>query len=356
MVDFRGDVRGLGEGSVTGDGREIAEFYLECHGQALLVQAAQLAAYAFGLGQEAARELLPVQGVTFQRVLGTARLRFRVRYHGRFVDAAGPIVEECAASAHAFFPELPGTCQDVLCRGDVEGGQFCRHAPADARDLVHRQVLQKIPDVFGPDDRQAVGFVPVRGDLGQEFVRGDAHRAGQARFVKDGRLEPCGQIFRGAEETRRAAHVRVSLIHGGLFHHRTQVAHYSHDTCRDFAVARHATGQIHRVGAEPASLDDGHGRPDSVSPGLVGSCRGHAAKRLPDDHGLAFELGIVGLLYRGEEGVHIQVKDGPGWRGGLRAGFFHGGDCLSGCRPGQGGHGMKEVIFLGCFDNIMQKP
>ena len=66
----------------------------------------------------------------------------------------------------------------------------------DAPERVDRQLLQEALDPFGRDDGQAVRLLPVGGDLGEELVRRDAGRGGQAASPRG-----CAALMRRATST-----------------------------------------------------------------------------------------------------------------------------------------------------------
>jgi len=195
--------------------------------------------------------------------------------------------------------------------------------PAHPVKLADRQGGDEGLGLVRRDHGDAVGFVVARGDLGQEFIVGNAGRSGQpgglANGGADGLGDPGGRGF--AEQV--VGDVEKGLVHRKRFDQRRVAAEQGHDLARDLLVARHPGPEENGLGAELLRPDAGHGRVDAKGSRLVGTGRDHAPTlgRAADNHRQAAQFGAIPLLDRGVEGVHVDVDDfagerhgkGPGW-------------------------------------------
>jgi len=77
----------------------------------------------------------------------------------------------------------------------------------------------------------------------------------------------------------------------------------------DLLVAPPAGPEEDAVGAEPDGAVRAHGAVHPELPGLVGGRGDHPAplRGPPHDDALALQPGIVELLHRGKEGIHVDV-------------------------------------------------
>ncbi len=72
-------------------------------------------------------------------------------------------------------------------------------------------------------------------------------------------------------------------------------------------------GDEYGMRTELVGLGRGHGGVDAVDPGFIGAGGDDtpAARRASDDNGFSPEGGIIPLLHRGVEGVHVHMNDLP---------------------------------------------
>ena len=89
----------------------------------------------------------------------------------------------------------------------------------------------------------------------------------------------------------------------------------THDLLGDSAVLVHVTGDEDSVWAELLGLDCGHCAVYTIDAGLVGACGDDASGRhLTDYQRLSAIFWVVALLYRGEEGVEIDMEEDLAFR------------------------------------------
>ena len=196
----------------------------------------------------------------------------------------------------------------------------------DAAQDADRLGTQKVQDLLRGDHDQAVRLVEIRGDLGHQPVRADAHRGGQSDRGLDGVLDPPADGLGRADQETQPADVQKGLVDGDRLHHRGIGGHDGLNPAGDLAVMRHARAQVDRIRTAAVGLGDGHGRADAEAPRLVGAGGHHPAPAGlgADHHRPAAQRRVVALLHGGVEGVHVQVHDparGPGAHGrGVRQG------------------------------------
>ncbi len=175
----------------------------------------------------------------------------------------------------------------------------------------------------GTDDRQPVRLPEVRGDLGDELVRREAHRARQSLALQDHGLQGPDMGLRLLEIGERGE-IEVGLVDAGLLEGVGPLGDERHDPGRHFLVQRVIAAQEHggrlaspsgRLGEAPRPRDR-QGRPDAVLPGRIAG-RGDDSAPLAllrigaDDDRPPAELGIAPLLHRGVERVHVEMGDDP---------------------------------------------
>ena len=102
------------------------------------------------------------------------------------------------------------------------------------------------------------------------------------------------------------------------------------DLLRKFAIAIGMSVDEDRVGAELGGGAQRHGGMHSEFACRIGSSGDDSAlvALASDDDGLASQRGIVELFHGNEEGVHVDVKDGPG-EGGVLGGSHAEGNSSS---------------------------
>ena len=208
----------------------------------------------------------------------------------------------------------------------LEGGLALR---ADARNPPDRERVEKRLDRLRLHDRQPVGLLEVRGDLGDELVRPDADRAGEALALDDlGLHRP--RVDGRALEVAERGEVEEGLVDARLLEGIGAPGGDGHDPVRHLAIDRTVAAEEHgfRLSAAPRRLRqaprarDRHRRPDAVLPGRVAGRGDDAPARArlrigPDDDGAAAKIRVPALFHGGIEGVHVEMGDDPDRRGGV---------------------------------------
>jgi hypothetical protein len=156
-------------------------------------------------------------------------------------------------------------------------------------------------------------LVEAGGQLGQQLGGADPDGAGDAVGVVHLLLGAQGDGPWRPEQPPAAGDVEIGLVDGSdldeigvLPEQFDEVAVHGH-------VRLHVDGQKHAPWAQALGLKDGHGAVDAEGARLVRT-RGDdapAAALAADDHRQTAQLGTPRLLYRREEGVHVEVQDCP---------------------------------------------
>ena len=188
-------------------------------------------------------------------------------------------------------------------------GGLAAYAPEDPDGFRREEGA----DAFGSErhDKEPVGLVLLGGDLGEQPVRGESDRTGDAAGGLDLGAELFGERLHAAEEMRRAGHVQKRLIHGDAFDERREAREHLERGIRNFLVHVHARRHEDAVRTFREGGAAGHGGTHAVPPRLVGAGRNDATlmRSRPDDDGFAAPFGMVPLFDRREEGVHIDMQD-----------------------------------------------
>ena len=128
--------------------------------------------------------------------LVTDRLFFPVGHHRPFIISrrafapAGPIVAEQRPQAL-----FVGAAQFAECEQPCRSDFFALLAP-ESRQALHRQRIEHRMHSICSNDRQAVGLIEIRSNLGHELVTGNADRCGQRCFARDALLDVAGDAHR----------------------------------------------------------------------------------------------------------------------------------------------------------------
>ena len=69
--------------------------------------------------------------------------------------------------------------------GDAEKRQLPTGLPTNTTEVTDGKIAQNRRDHLGRDDGETVRFLHLRGELGQQLVRGDTDRAGQSEAALD---------------------------------------------------------------------------------------------------------------------------------------------------------------------------
>jgi len=308
-----GAVGGGGEGFGAGDGLEVSEADFEVDAAGEEVVFAEAGGDVFGLFDEDVAEVFRVADVCVEGLFVADGFGFGVGSDFAGVDAVGEVGVVVSGRAEVGGHPFGGHSAEVGDGFDadvVEGGFGFF---ADAPEASDGERGEDGFDVFGVDDEEAVGFVHVGGEFGEEFIGGDADGGGECGFVADGLFDVAGDGFWGTAELEGAGDVEVGFVDGDGFDDGGEAFEDGVDLLGELAVAREAAGDDDGLGTEAFGDDDGLGGVAAKFAGFVAGGGDDAARAVvADEDGLAAEGGVVELFDGGEEGVHVDVEDVAG--------------------------------------------
>src|ERR1051325_10882623 len=316
LQQLHADLRQVGGGGGWGVGGKAAGGGLELAGAELHRHRAADHLLLLQRVPELLRLLAQVVGhlvqrdVLRERVLARPRLALARRHDGRLVDAAGELPEAGAPFAEARDELLIREALQIVHRRDAHLDQHGLGRLADAGDLAHGEADQEALHLVGADHEAAVRLLPVRGDLGEELVGGDAGGGGERRLRADLAADRLRGLRGGGDAGQLLRHVEVRLVEGARFDQRRVALEEGADLVRDGAVLFEIRRDEDAGRAEALRARGGHGGVDAELARLVGPGADHAPLARPaDDHRLAAQRGVVALLHRRIECVHIDMDD-----------------------------------------------
>jgi hypothetical protein len=201
--------------------------------------------------------------------------------------------------------------------GDAGGGEAGEHAAADAGEVVELEGVEDVGEIVVLDQGEAIGFVHVGGDFGEEAIGGDADGAFEvfADVLGDGLFnfvgEGGGVVRIGLAGVEEAGH----FINGGDVVDGDVRVDGFFDGVMDVDVLGGASFDDVDVG-EPCFPDRGAGTEAELF-GLLtdGDAGGVVVVERDDGDGFAAQLGAE-LLFAGcEEGVHVEEEHTQGHGG-----------------------------------------
>ena len=142
---------------------------------------------------------------------------------------------------------------------------------ADPRDQAGRRAGEALAGLFAGQRHQPGRLLGVGGDLGDELVRADAHRAGEPR----GRLDLGHQPAHRGARREQPLEVEVGLVEADDLDALDVLADDRHDPRRGLAVEGEVGRQEDGLGTQPPGTRGGHRRADPVAAGLVAGGRDH---------------------------------------------------------------------------------
>ena len=185
-----------------------------------------------------------------------------------------------------------------------------RH-PADAVKLLNWQLTKKPLDLIRPYDRDPVRFVVVRRHLRQKLVKGNTRRTGKCCLVKYASPDFVCDTGCGAPAMPgQMRHVQEGLVERQRLNQLCVLTKDLSDLETDGLV--HLEPRLHEneFRAFARRSHGRHGRSDAEPACFVAGSRNDASPRRPTDcNGTPTQVGIVTLLYRCVERVHIYVND-----------------------------------------------
>ncbi len=266
-----------------------------------------LAGQAFeGRGQRRDRQ------VVLERRLRGDRLDRPFGDHRVVVDPPRELVQAAPELPEAHLELDQRARPEVSDRRHPHRGESGAGGLADTGELADRQRGEERLDLLRPDDEQAVGLLPVGGDLGEELVRRDAGRGGEGGLFADLAPDDARRLGRGREAGELLGDVEVGLVERQRLDERRVAKEDRPHPPRHLLVAREVGRHEDRLRTLALRGDRRHRRADPEPPRLVRRRADHRPRPRPGDHDrLPPELRPVPLLDRSVEGVHVDVDDLP---------------------------------------------
>ena len=188
----------------------------------------------------------------------------------------------------------------LSCQGGADAGQQA--------DGFRRQ---QGGGFFGIDDGEAARFAAAGGDLGQQPVRREADRDGDADLPLHGGGEAGQHDGRGRAMQRLGARqVQHRLVDRQRLHQGGQFVHQRADLAGGSGVFREIRFDDDRVGAGFQRLEHRHRALHAVDPSDIAGGGDDAAGAAADDHRAGLKLRPVALLDAGIERVAVDMGDG----------------------------------------------
>ena len=193
---------------------------------------------------------------------------------------------------------------------DAKLAEFVGRDFADAPKLLDVERFDEIEGFVGMNDAETIGFAIVGGDFGEEFVVRYSGRGNEVEFGADALFDFSGNVDGEFDARLVVGDVEKSLVERDRFDKVGVGVEDFVDLGRDLFVDLHSTRHEDEVGAEALRLDRRHSRTDTEAARFVASGRHdttHIAVAYGD--GFALKLGVVALLHRGIEGIHVDMYD-----------------------------------------------
>jgi hypothetical protein len=130
---------------------------------------------------------------------------------------------------------------------DADCGELAVHDLADAVDARYGKRREEVEHFVRPDHEQAVGFAPVRCDLGKEFRGRDAGGRGELRFLTDLRADRLRDRGGGVERGFRFGDVEIGFVERKRFDEIGVAQHDLAHLLRNGLVAREVGRHEHGV-------------------------------------------------------------------------------------------------------------
>ena len=171
---------------------------------------------------------------------------------------------------------------------------------------ARRETLDVLPSTTTANRACADRWRPWRRTHGRHAGRG-----GQTELVADVLLDPSRDGLTVAEEAAAGGDVEERLVEAEPLDQRRVAPEDVEDAGAELGIARGPRRYHDGLRAETHGPGHRHRRVRAEGPRLVGGGAYHAAAgRSAHEHRLSAERGIVQLLDRGEERVHVDVEDG----------------------------------------------
>ena len=255
---------------------------------------------------------LAVLAVLQKRILARQALLLELRLHGArvFPERERPQMGRQALAQHA--RQIRGVrLLDIGHGFESRTGQRLVGHLSHAPQRAHLLRPEKTHDRLAPfrHHEHPVRLSLFAGQFRQKLVVRHADRGGELNLLANGGADLISNRQAVAEQQPCAGHVDERLVDGDRFDQRGETPEDREHLARRLFVARHVRRHKDALRAAPVRFARRHGGVHAEHAGLVRTGGNHAALIRPraDNHRLPAPLGMVTLLDRREEGVHIDV-------------------------------------------------
>ncbi len=291
----------------------------ELHGDRAAREAvpAQPPRHLVGESQDRPLEELGVAAVLGQRHLvphGLGIHAFVIRHERRLVVAPRRLAQLRADHAERLLQHRRRGAPEVAHRVDAELVQPRRHLRAHAPQLLHAEGPVRAAESLLVQRRDAARLLQPRGHLRDELVRADADGRAQAVVARDAGLDVARDLRGVLQRAAAGAETEERLVHAERLHVGRDGEEELQQLERLLHVLARIALDVLGVRTEATSLRERHACAHPRWSRLVRRRRHHATagRVAADDHGLAAQLRVQGLLDRREERVHVHEQDHAG--------------------------------------------
>ena len=183
-------------------------------------------------------------------------------------------------------------------------------SPPYAPEGLHRKLCDEVQGLVGVDRAESIRLTCIRGHLSEELIIRHSRRSRQPEFGADTLTDLLGDL-----DGKRLSDLILRDIEEGFIQRDRLdlvriVTEDSVNGARDLLIALKVRGHKRDMRTAPASLSPRHRRAYTEAPSLVARSTDHPSMLLPPDgDGDTTQLRMIMLLYRGIEGIHIDVYD-----------------------------------------------
>ena len=193
---------------------------------------------------------------------------------------------------------------------DAELAEFVGRDFADTPELLDVERFDEIEGFVGMDDAETIGLAIVGCHFGEEFVVRYTSRGNEVEFGADALFDFAGNINGEFDAGLVVGDVEKRLIERDRLDKVGVGVEDFVDLGRNLLIDLHSARHEDEVGAEFLGFDRRHSRAHAETAGFVACGRHHTAHiAMPHGNGLATKVGIVSLLHRSIEGIHVDMYD-----------------------------------------------
>ena len=178
----------------------------------------------------------------------------------------------------------------------------------DAPKLLYRKSSHEVQGLIGVNGAKAVGLPHVGSYLGQKLVVRHAGRSRELQLIANAPLDFEGYIHRHVHAPFVDRDIKKSLINGKRFDEVGIIVEDGMYLPRHLFIFPIIPIHHDKLRTAPLGRHHGLGRMHAKSPGLITGRRHHTARTVvAHGDGLSAQFGMVSLLHRSKEGIHVYM-------------------------------------------------